>query len=64
MPFKRTLKIGRDISLFQFIRSRIVTPKEIIAGIHNPVYDDKSIGSILFNARYNAGKALEGYDFI
>lgn len=61
---KRTIKIGKDISVIDFIKSRIVTPKEIAEGMKNPVFDDKSIGSILFNARYNAGKAIEGYDFV
>lgn len=56
-------KIGKDISWKEFIRSRMVTPKEIYNGIKYPVVPNNCIGSILFNARYNALKTIEGYDF-
>ncbi len=52
-----------DIPFKVYIRSRFVTPKEFISGITNPVVKPKSLGAILFNARYNDGKAIEGYDF-
>lgn len=61
---ERTLKVGKDIPLGLFLKSRLVTPKEILAGMKDPVYPNASIDEILFNARYNAFKALEGYDFI
>ena len=52
------------MSLLKFLRSRIVTIPEIIKGMKSPVYPNTSVGRILFNARYEAGKALNGYDFI
>ncbi len=61
--FQPTIKVGRDISVKDFIRTRIVTPMEIIEGMKNPVFPNNSIANILFNARYNAVKAIEGYDF-
>lgn len=62
--FRPALKVGRDISFIDFIKTRLVTPREIMEGIKEPVYRNTSIGRILFNARYRAGKALEGYDFM
>ncbi len=60
---KPTIRIGRDISVKEFIRSRFVTPREIINGMKDPAVPNRSIGAILFNARYKALKAIEGYDF-
>ena len=60
----RTIKIGKDITIMAFLASRFVTPAEIITGMRNPVFPNTSVGRILFNTRYNAGKAIEGYDFV
>lgn len=64
MKFKRTLRIGKDISVFNFIKTRIVTPRELLEGIKDPICGSKHPSNIIFSARYRAGKALEGYDFI
>ena len=62
--WSKTIILDRkDIPLRQYVASRIVSIREIIAGIKNPVVPNNSLGAILFNARYNAGKAIEGYDF-
>ena len=53
----------KKVPIRTLIKTRIVTPAEIIRGIKNPAFPNNSIGNILFNARYNAGKAIEGYDF-
>ena len=60
----RTVKVGRDISIINFFKTRILTPKEIVRGIKNPIFPGHSIGDVLFSARYNANKAIEGYDFV
>ena len=54
-----------DIPLGIYIKSRIITPAQLIRGFKNPVCPPTSIGAILFNARYNAGpeKCIVGYDF-
>jgi hypothetical protein len=64
MKFKRTLRIGKDISVFDFVKTRIVTPRELLKGIKDPICANKPPLNIPFSARYYAGKALEGYDFI
>lgn len=54
-----------DIPFWIYIKSRILTPMQILAGFKSPVFPPTSIGAILFNARYNAGpkKCIVGYDF-
>ena len=59
----RTIQIGKDISWLQFLKTRFVTPKELLKGLRDPAVPNKSIGAVLFNARYNALKAIDGYDF-
>ncbi len=52
-----------------FLKTRILSPKELIEGIKDPIWQlsirhpIKSIRSIMFSARYKCGKAIEGYDF-
>ncbi len=63
----RTIKIGRDISVIDFLKTRFLTPSEIINGYKAPLFEFSSknrVGKLIFSARYNAGKAIEGYDFI
>lgn len=62
---ERTIRVGKDISIINFLKTRILTPKEIVNGIKNPIFPNShSVGDVLFSARYNANKAIEGYDFV
>lgn len=62
---ERTIKVGKDISIINFLKTRILTPKEIVNGIKNPIFSNShSVRDVLFSARYNASKAIEGYDFV
>ena len=49
--------------MFKYLISRFVTLGEIIEGLKNPVIPNNNPGAVLFNARYRAGKAIEGVDF-
>lgn len=60
---RRTRKVGRDIPFREYLKTRIVTPKELKAALDDP-YPCCCIGELIFMARYIAGKAIEGYDFI
>lgn len=62
--FQRTLKPGKNITWTEFIRTRLLTPKELWDGFKTPVFPPTSLGRILFNARYQSGKALEGWDYV
>ncbi|MBR6163394.1 hypothetical protein IKQ26_05865 [bacterium] len=61
--FKKTIKVGKDITYLDFIKSRIVTPKAIAEALKNGFLPNDCLGSILFKARYLSGKAIMGYDF-
>jgi len=57
----------KKVGLRSYIKSRILTPREIVYGFKHcrEMFCDFSIGNALFCARYNAGpkKCIEGYDF-
>ena len=61
--FVRTVRVGRDISIKEFLKSRILTPKEIINAIKDPDIPNYPLSSLIFFARYKALKAIPGYDF-
>ncbi len=62
-----TKQVIKKIGLFAFIKSRIVTPRQFLKAWDNEnmhIFGAKwTILDILFFARYEAGKAIEGYDF-
>ena len=53
----------KDIPLLIYLKTRFLTPSEIIKGFRDPVFPPTSLKDIIFNARYNTGKAIPGYDF-
>ncbi len=63
-----TKQVIKKIGLLPFLKSRIVTPKEFMRAWMNEnmhVFGAKwSFKEILFFARYEACKAIEGYDFV
>lgn len=61
--FKPTLT-RKEIPTRKYIASRIVSPIALIQAIKHPIGNVHCIGNVLFTARYNSGKAIEGYDFI
>ena len=69
--FEPTKRCISRIGFKNYIFSRFVTIGQIKEGLSDGPMDIKAcknirqfIGSILFNARYVAGKAVFGYDFI
>ena len=53
-----------DIPFRKYLASRIVTPVEIVRTLRNNDTTDWSIGELIFFARYEAGKAIEGLDYV
>ncbi len=73
--YKRLMN-GKKMPLLAYLKTRFVTPAELINGFRDPVYhlryigeDGKLhlsrhwIGMMLFNARYNAFKVIKGHDY-
>ncbi len=76
MLMYKKLRDGRKMPILAYLKTRLVTPRELLNGFRNPVYhlrrtgkdgrlhlDRKWFGMMLFNARYNALKAIDGHDF-
>lgn len=64
--FMTRKEVIKEMGLIPFLKTRLVSPKQIKEAIKD--YDlnlkEESLSSILFNARYHALKAIDGYDFI
>lgn len=63
VTFRPTLTRS-EIPIKKYIASRIVSPIAIVQAIKHPIGNVRCIGNVLFTARYNSGKAIEGYDFV
>ncbi len=59
-------EVIKEMGLIPFLKTRIVTPRQIKETIkdYNLNLKEETISSILFNTRYHAFKAIDGYDFI
>ncbi len=67
MRFMSMLECIKKIGLKRFILSRIITPKQYMKAWNENYKYSKgkwSFGEIIFFARYDACKAIPGYDFI
>ena len=69
--FESLKDVVSRIGLKNYLFSRFVSIRQIKEGINSGPMDIKAsksirqfMGSILFNARYTAGKAILGYDFV
>ncbi len=64
----KTSDFIKKIGLMGYIKTRILSPKQIIYGFKHwrEMFNTFSIRNALFCARYEAGpsKCIEGYDFI
>jgi hypothetical protein len=59
----KSIYLLRKVPFCKYLKSRIVTPKEFMAGLKSDICSNSCLGAILFKARYEAGKAIVGYDF-
>lgn len=70
--FKERKDLIREIGLKEYVCNRLVTPQELLVGIkisrkYRYMYKHsliRMVGTWLFWARYDAGKAILGYDYI
>lgn len=61
--FLTTREVINKVGLLNFIKSRIITPKQILETKKEYGFKGENLGEIIFFTRYHSLKAIEGYDF-